>query len=376
MKINRIARLTLILAVWTGVSALQLRGAYLEEGGGSPVREGEIAPPILPRPNPRPPPPPPDTDNPLRRMLRQVEVGQPAAYGRLTVFPLETAHPIDSPAIRSLDEALNQSWITIREHEESRVSAVVVRNESRHTVFMMAGEILGGGRQDRIVQKDVLLTSGLGAVSVPVYCGEQDRWKGSRETFDRVPAMAGQTLRGLAAREGSQAAIWSEIDQQLKQSGVSAPTRSYQALHNDHDVGRRISDRVERFRHIRTRRTVGLVIVSSGRVVSADLFGDADLCAALWDKIMRSHVADFAREEDWRPDRGLEREVVYDGHAASVRRFLEDLSRAGLSWQNTPGAGEAFAIRGRMDGQGLAWRDGLVHAAVFAAGDYRPMDIR
>jgi hypothetical protein len=372
MKISWIATVTLILSVWVGMSSFSARGAYLDDGSGSPVRETGIALPIPPRPIPMPPLPPPDTDNPLRRMLRQVEVGQPTAYGRLIVFPLETAYPIDPPAIHALDEALNQNWITIREHDESRVSAVVVRNESRHAVFMMAGEILGGGRQDRIVQKDVLLTPGLGAISVPVYCGEQDRWKGARDSFDRAPAMAGQTLRGLAAREGSQAAIWTEIDQQLKQSGVAAPTRSYQSLYNDPDVGRRITDRVERFRHIRTRRTVGLVIVSSGRVVSADLFGDADLCAALWDKIIRSHVTEYAREEDWRKDR----EMVYDGHAAAVRRFLEDLSRTGLSRQNTPGAGESFAIRGRMDGQVLVWNGGLVHAAVFAAGDYREIDLR
>jgi len=372
MKINWIAKITLILAVWVGLLSISVRGAYLEDGSGSPVLETGIAPPIPPRPIPMPPLPPPDTDNPLRRMLRQVEVGQPTAYGRLTVFPLEIGYTLDPSAIHSLDEALNQNWITIREHDESHVSAVVVRNESRHAVFMLAGEILGGGRQDRIVQKDVLLTSGLGSISVPVYCGEQDRWKGTRDSFDRAPAMAGQTLRGLAAREGSQAAIWTEIDQQLKQSGVSAPTRSYQSLYNDSDVGRRITDRVERFRHIRTRRTVGLVIVSSGRVVSADLFGDADLCAALWDKIIRSHVAEYAREEDWHKDR----EMVYDGLAAAVRRFLEDLSRTGLSRQNTPGAGESFAIRGRMDGQVLAWNGGLVHAAVFAAGDYREIDLR
>ncbi|MBM4163084.1 MAG: hypothetical protein FJ222_01365 [Lentisphaerae bacterium] len=372
MKIHWIATVTLLLTVWMRVSSIPVCGAYLEDDSGSPVtRDVEIAPPIH-RPMPRPPLPPPDTDNPLRRMLRQVEIGRPAAYGRLTVFPLEIGDPMGPPAIRSLDEALSQNWITIREYEESRVSAVIVRNESRQTVFMMAGEILGGGRQDRILQKDVLLTPGLGAIAVPVYCGEQDRWKGTRDSFDRAPEMAGQTLRRLAVRENSQSAIWTEIDQQIKAAGVSAPTRSYQSLYNDPDVGRRITDRVERFRHIRTRRTVGLVTVASGRVVSADLFGDADLCAALWDKIMRSHVADYPQEEHWRKDR----EMVYDNHAATVKRFLDELSRTGLSRQHTPGAGESFAIRGRMDGQVLTWKGGLVHAAVFAAGDYREIDLR
>ena len=83
-------------------------------------------------------------------------------------------------------------------------------------------------------------------------------------------------------------------------------------------------------------------------------------------------MADYAQEEDWRK----EREMVYDGHAAAVRRFLDDLSRTGLSRQNTPGAGESFAIRGRMDGQVLAWNGGLLHAAVFASVGYREIDLR
>ena len=285
----------LLVSLLAGLSVVRVQGAYLDDGTGAPVTsEREIASPEhWPIPIPIPIPiPPPNPDNPLRRMVRQIEIGTPFAYGRLTVFPLEIAHPIDPPAICSLDEALNRGWMTIREHEEARVSSVVVRNESRQTIFMMAGEILGGGRQDRILQQDVLLTPGMGAISVPVYCGEQDRWKGDTESFKHAPAMAGHAMRRLASRRESQEAIWTVIDEQLKQSGVEAPTRSYQSLYRDAETGRIIADRVEHFRRVRTRRTVGLVIVNGGRVVSADLFGDANLCAALWDKIIRSHVAD------------------------------------------------------------------------------------
>jgi hypothetical protein len=287
----------------------------------------------------------------------------------MTVFPLDIRGSADKRDIRSLDEALSRGWITIREQDQAQVSAVRVRNESQRTVFLMAGEILGGGRQDRILLKDVLLTPGIGEIIVPVYCGEKDRWAGTRDSFDRAPHIAGKAMRGMAARGESQEAIWREIDQRLTQSGVQAPTRSYQSLHSDPDTGRRITDRVDRFRHVRTSRTVGLVIATYGRVVGIDLFGDSDLCATLWSKIVRSYVADYPNEDNWR----MERAPAADGSPSAVRRFLDDLSRAEQSRENTPGAGVSFSLRGSVDGHVLEWNGDLVHAAAFALGDVRPL---
>ena len=170
-------------------------------------------------------------------------------------------------------------------------------------------------------------------------------------------------MRGRAARAASQEAIWSEIDSRLKQSGVQAPTRSYQSLYSDRDTSRRIDTLVDRFHSIRTRRTVGLVIVQSGRVVSGDLFGDPDLCERLWDKIIRSHAADGILRDSGPRDV----EMQIDSSNSVVRRFLEDLSRAGQAREYTPGAGESFALTGGVVGHILAWNGGVVHAAAFPA---------
>jgi len=371
MKSTFYARIALILALVAGVASFQVHGAYLEDKTGESDSRDTVMEPPVPRPRPIPMP---ERDNPLRRLLRQVEVGRPFAHGRMTVFPLEIRDPDDEADIRTLDDALNHGWITVREHDKARVSAVVVRNESRHTVFMMAGEILGGGRQDRILQKDILLRPNMGEVTVPVYCGEQDRWKGERESFDRAPHIAGQAMRSMAARADSQEAIWTAIDQQLKKSEVKAPTRSYQSLYSDPKASRLIDSQVERFHRVRTRRTVGLVIVDLGRVIGADLFGSPALCAALWDKIIRSHVADYPREEDWRIEE--ERKMAVDGSAAAVRRFLNDMSEARQERDDTPGAGGSFTLRGGVDGRVLIGDDEVIHAVAFPDDDdVKPMPL-
>lgn len=222
MNTRQLAKIIIMGTLLASPICRVIRAAYLEEKADT---GREFVPP-------RPLPPPP-ADNPLSRLIQRVEIGRPHDEGGLTLFPLLLPNTGNPPDIRTLDEALSHDWITIREQDHARVSELVVRNESKHPVFMMAGEILGGGRQDRIIRNDVLLPPGSETLPVPVYCGEQNRWKGDKESFDSSPCLAGQAVRSMATRAESQDAIWREIDSQLKQSGVSAPTRSYQSLFSD-----------------------------------------------------------------------------------------------------------------------------------------------
>ena len=364
MNTKQMTRLAAIAAILFVSLSFVSRSAYLDDDSGIPrtreiARPEPILGPILP----------PRGDDPLHRLLRHIEVGRPYSYGRLTVFPLALRNRGNAPDIRTLDEALSHGWITIREQEHAQVSEVVVRNESVQPVFLMAGEILGGGRQDRIIRNDVLVRLGQDPVSVPVYCVEQDRWNGPRASFDRAPYLAGQAMRNLAARAAPQDAIWTEVDHQLKQSGVSAPTRSYQSLYSDRDTSRRIDTVVERFRDLRTGYTVGLVIVDPGRGVSGDVFGDPDICARLWDKIIRSHAADVVLEDQGRGGEG----IMAEPSLVAVRRFLEELSSAEPLRETTPGAGESFALRGRVDGHMLVWNGDLVHVAAIGPDDVHPL---
>jgi hypothetical protein len=337
------------------------RPAYLEDQTGTPSVREFVPPHRIPAPLPQ-------DDTPLHRLLQRVDIGRPTHSGGVSVFPLLLRDSGDTPDIRTLDEALNRGWITIREQDQARVSEVVVRNDSKYPVFLMAGEILGGGRQDRIIRSDVLLRPGWESVTVPVYCGEQDRWKGARESFDSAPHLAGQALRGMAARAASQEAIWGEIDHRIKDSGIAAPTRSYQSLYNDPDTRRRLDTFADCFHGLRTRRTIGLVILHAGHVVSADLFGDPALCARLWDKIIRSHAAEGFFRESKRP----EAERLIDASGMRVRQFLDDLARSETVRESTPGAGQSFSLGGSVEGHLLVWNDRLVHAAAFPTVEWRP----
>lgn len=359
---------TLQCAGWAALVGFLMAGtgafaAYLESDTGEKVRTPEF----VPTPRPEPPVPPRD-DNPLRDLVRRLEVGRPYEYRGITVFPLVLRRAPGESGIRSLDEALDAGWLRIREMDEARVSDLLVRNDSRHPVFLMAGQILLGGRQNRIVREDSLLPPDSAAYEVPVYCGEKERWAGEKEDFRGAGGLVNQELRGLAAKGASQGEIWGSIDRQLSDAKARAPTRSYQEIYASEPVRRDVEDVIDRLKRVPGGRTVGAVTCAGGRLLSCDLFEDPELFARLWDKICRAHAVDgymggYIRESWRRSD---------EPDAGDVNRFLRDVLDARMTRTDTPAAGSALVVSGAAEGRALIWRDRVVHAALFSGGRPAP----
>ena len=356
-----------IVAAGLGLALASARAAYLESDGGPRAEPPELVPP---RPVP-PLPPRPGPGLGLRELVQRVQVGAPHSYRRLTVYPLLLRGGGRRDAL-TLDEALSCGDLVVREREQGEVARVMVSNESRRPVFLMAGEILLGGRQNRIVRDDVLLPPHSGFVAIPVYCGEQDRWQGPEPVFKSAGALAAPSVRRMAGAAESQDRIWREIDGQLAQAEVRAPTRSYQQLYDDARLKGELDRCVAEFRPCCPPETVGCVILDGWRILGVELFSDASLFDRLWPRIIRSYGAPVVCREvpadlprwDERREWGGDR----------IRGFLNSLLDAGFAPRYTPGLGELFDIRGPAHGTGLEEGGGLVHAAAFPeVYDLRPL---
>ena len=89
--------------------------------------------------------------NDVRRDLEGVRVGDRRSHGGLTVFWLGApAAPAPFP-IATLDEALAKGGFFVTERDQAAVSTLVVENRGPVHVLLLAGEILQGGKQNRIV---------------------------------------------------------------------------------------------------------------------------------------------------------------------------------------------------------------------------------
>lgn len=136
-----------------------------------------------PRDRPAPPPPrfrPPGPHVPeLAQFLDALEVRPPVLYRQLAVYPVALRGAPLSGRWLTMDQALARGALSMTERgAEGTVPRVVVENRSRDEhVFLMAGEVLSGGKQTRTLRQDVILAPGQ-RIEVNVFCVEARRWEG------------------------------------------------------------------------------------------------------------------------------------------------------------------------------------------------------
>src|SRR2546428_759065 len=140
----------------------------------------------------------------LRRFLEGVRVGERRAHGGLTVFWLHGPGGAAPFVIRTLDEARARGELHVTERDQATVSSLAIENRGSGHVLVLAGEILQGGKQNRIVLEDVLVPPRSGPLTPPVYCVAQGRWAGDANTDERrLRANVDDLLRSAAGADGS-----------------------------------------------------------------------------------------------------------------------------------------------------------------------------
>lgn len=287
------------------------------------------------------------------------EIQAPRRSGSLIVFPL-TGSSESLPRCRSLDSALMQDELRLREvREEGDVNRLVVENRGDRPIFLMAGEILKGARQDRVLKHDLWLPADSGEITVAVYCVEHGRWgyKGDKRKFDSSGSISNASVRQAAMSEAGQGAVWDSVAATQKANGVASPSGALLVLYEDGRVSRRLDSLVSDLRDLPDElpEMNGVAVQIDERIVAVDVFPDRRLLVSLWPKLIRSYALEaLSRDRQQSP---LER--------TEVRDFLSEAASAGWSYSDTPGRGDLYSMHQRgLDGQALEQPEGLAHLQI------------
>jgi len=101
------------------------------------------------------------------------QISGPIVHDNLAVY-LVHGTPARGGVPLTLQEALANGSVKV--NETGSVNALTVENTGVHEVFVQAGDIVKGGRQDRVLSVDLLLPPHSGQVSIAAFCVEQGRW--------------------------------------------------------------------------------------------------------------------------------------------------------------------------------------------------------
>lgn len=223
--------------------------------------------------------------------------------GGLTVIPvLQEDTKQGGQEVTTLAEAQKAGTVEIRELPTSQVNSLLVINHGDKPLLLLAGDLLLGGKQDRIVAKDTLVPPGK-AMQVEAFCVEHGRWTEGKTKFEYSGSVVPQSVKNAAARE-SQEEVWSKVAE--FRSNASPMAKMAEGTTVNGAVGApEIQGRVEealaalRGDLAKFPDAVGFVVARGGRVVAVELFGSPTLFRQAQDAVLKSYLADSVVGRDF-----------------------------------------------------------------------------
>jgi hypothetical protein len=267
----------------------------------------------------------------------------PVVYENIAIFPLVSGSSQDTSSFLTLEEGLASGEVIVSERgaagmvrdrgavrppqydASASVNQLVLVNRSKRPLLLLAGELVSGGKQDRIIGKDRIVPVGAEPLPLDVFCVEHGRWTGSSSQFtasktivhprvreqaveqkqDEVwAAVAGGTTASVsvsAAPSGQPAAPARISSEALAQTiTVEAPTQSYRKIYEGRRVGGSVDSFVDEVRRrfaratsgLKGERVVGVIVAYGGEVAWSDIFASNDLFHQYWSKLLRSYAVE------------------------------------------------------------------------------------
>jgi hypothetical protein len=201
------------------------------------------------------------------------------------------------------------------------VNQLVLINRSKRPLLLLAGELVSGGKQDRIIGKDRIVPVGAPPLPLDVFCVEHGRWS-SGANFVASKTIVHPSVREQAAVNQDQSNVWDAVRNGSSRTFAksappaaapritsrdlsaaiagNAPTQSYAKLYTENNIGVSVTEFVAEVQHrfaqatnnLKGERVVGVVVAYGGEVAWSDIFASADLFDHYWNKLLRSYAVE------------------------------------------------------------------------------------
>jgi len=270
----------------------------------------------------------------------------PVTYENISVFPVVSSFSQDTGAFLTLEEGLATGDVAVREQGSesmvrgrdgrpvyipqsgngATVNQLVLINRSKRPLLLLAGELVSGGKQDRVIGKDRIIPAGAPPLPLDVFCVEHGRWTGSAQ-FAAANTIVHPSVREKAAVDQKQTEVWDAVRSGTTlRASPAAPsarvtardiqgaiasngrTEAYEQIYQSRAVGVSIDDFVNEVQRrfsqatsgLKNERVVGVVVAYGGEVAWSDIFASGDLFDHYWHKLLRSYAVEALTRPTYR----------------------------------------------------------------------------
>lgn len=289
---------------------------------------------------------------------------EPITYENISIFPVVSSASRDTSFFLTLEEGLSSGEVVVSERgndtmvrdrgvvvpredgARASVNQLVLINRSKRPLLLLAGELVSGGKQDRVIGKDRIVPVGAAPLPLDVFCVEHGRWSNGSE-FKSAKTMVHPSVREQAALKQKQDDVWSAVragttatpavsapPPRMAMNDIAAamqteaPTESYQKIYESRRVGVSVDGFVEEVQRrfaketsgLKDGQVVGVVIAYGGEVAWSDIFASGNLFQHYWSKLLRSYAVEALA-------RPTLREVASQENASTFLRRLNGRER-------------------------------------------------
>ncbi len=283
-------------------------------------------------------------------------LGTPAVYRNLSIIPVYDDRSRSAGTYITLDDGLASGTVSVHESKSGGdVNTLYVTNKGKKPVYLMGGEVVLGGQQDRCLGRDTIVKAKERDVPVTVFCVEHGRWAGHTEFAQAAPSLASADVRSKAqdaefygARDAvvgstgfagaviggtssnqiggrvantpmqsavgassssrvskAQQKVWDTVAQKNAKLNTGSATGTYRVALtlSGGDAQKSVPGYLKALAGGlgQDPHLVGVVAAINGKVIAADIFSDPTLFQKLWPKLLRSFAADAVESSSQSP---------------------------------------------------------------------------
>jgi len=243
-------------------------------------------------------------------MANKYQVTGPFSQSNLSVYLIHGDDLIKDQTYLILGEAMQQKKVKV--HETNNVNQLSIENTSKSEhIYIQAGDIVKGGKQDRVFSTDMVLEPNSGKVSIASFCVEQGRWnqrgkESSRQFHSSTKKLSSKELRLAARLKNNQSEVWAEVAKVQQKLGdkVGQDVKSKDSASSLQLTleNKKLAEKVTGYKNALIpllkgkQKVIGYAFAINGKLNSADIYANQSLLKKLWPMLMDAAATESVGE--------------------------------------------------------------------------------
>ena len=230
-------------------------------------------------------------------------IADPVTVNNMSIYLIHGEDTIKDDFL-TLNETLENKQVTIK--ETSNVSELLVSNSSDKPVFIQAGEIIKGGKQDRTFAYDFIVPPNSRELKITTHCVESNRWaqrgRESVGTFNSSKMALNNSNRSNAQHLQLQETVWQDVAdvQTTLRSNLDTNVKdarsatSMQLTLENKKLKKESGEYESKYKDLLKdkKNVIGYALTVNGKIVNIDIYANSQLFRKLWDKNLKSSIVE------------------------------------------------------------------------------------